>query len=136
MKLPNFVNSSIDSSIKIGHDFVNKVVQKVKLWKKYFYTTKSLSKSDFLTTSQCSGWLYKIKWFHLNSFDFCPKTLRFRTQPACYTKSKYSITYRCLYIKKSESKKWKFSSIWETVIKSGLYDSLEHQIIKRSKCCW
>jgi hypothetical protein len=31
MKLPNFVSSSGDSSSKIGHDFSNKVVQKLKL---------------------------------------------------------------------------------------------------------
>ena len=31
MKLPNFVPSSGDGSSKIGHDFSNKVVQKLKL---------------------------------------------------------------------------------------------------------
>ena len=33
MKLPNFLNSSADSSPKIGHDFSNKGVQKLKLSK-------------------------------------------------------------------------------------------------------
>ena len=37
MKLPNFVNPSGDSSSKIWHDFSNKVVQKLKLLKKWFY---------------------------------------------------------------------------------------------------
>jgi hypothetical protein len=36
MKLPNFENSSADSSSKIGHDFSNKVVQKVMELKKLF----------------------------------------------------------------------------------------------------
>ena len=31
MKLPNFVSSSGDGLSKIGHDFSNKVVQKLKL---------------------------------------------------------------------------------------------------------
>ena len=31
MKLPNFESPSSDSSSKIGHDFSNKVVQKMKL---------------------------------------------------------------------------------------------------------
>ena len=31
MKLPNFVNPSADCSSKIGHDFSNDVVQKMKL---------------------------------------------------------------------------------------------------------
>ena len=31
MKLPNFVSLSSDGSSKIGHDFINKVVQKLKL---------------------------------------------------------------------------------------------------------
>ena len=34
MKLPNFLNSSADSSPKIGHDVNNKGVQKLKLSKK------------------------------------------------------------------------------------------------------
>ena len=33
MKLPNFVNPFADSSSKIGHDFSNKGVQKLKLSK-------------------------------------------------------------------------------------------------------
>ena len=37
MKLPNFVNSSADSSSKNVHDFSNKVVQKLKLSKNYFH---------------------------------------------------------------------------------------------------
>ena len=37
MKLPNFVSSSGDGSSKIGHDFNNKVVQKLKLSINYFY---------------------------------------------------------------------------------------------------
>ena len=37
MKLPNFVSSSGDSSSKIGHDFSNKVVQKLKLSINHFY---------------------------------------------------------------------------------------------------
>ena len=36
MKLPNFVNPSADISPKIGHDFSNKVVQKLKLSKNSF----------------------------------------------------------------------------------------------------
>ena len=37
MKLPHFVNPSTDSSSKIGHDFSNKVVQKLKLSINHFY---------------------------------------------------------------------------------------------------
>ena len=37
MKLPNFVSSSSDGSSKIGHDFTNKVVQKLKLSINHFY---------------------------------------------------------------------------------------------------
>ena len=37
MKLPNFVSSSGDGSSKIGHDFSNKVVQKLKLSIDRFY---------------------------------------------------------------------------------------------------
>ena len=37
MKLPNFVSSSGDGSSKIGHDFSNKVVQKLKLSINHFY---------------------------------------------------------------------------------------------------
>ena len=37
MKLPNFVSSSGDGSSKIGHDFSNKVVQKLKLLINHFY---------------------------------------------------------------------------------------------------
>jgi hypothetical protein len=36
MKLPNFVNPSTDSLPKIGHDFSNKVVQKLKLSRNSF----------------------------------------------------------------------------------------------------
>ena len=31
MKLPNFMNPLADNSPKIGHDFINKGVQKLKL---------------------------------------------------------------------------------------------------------
>ena len=37
MKLPNFVSSSGDGSSKIGHDFSNKVVQKLKLSINHFH---------------------------------------------------------------------------------------------------
>ena len=37
MKLPNFVNPYADSSSKIGHDFNNNVVKKIKLPKNCFY---------------------------------------------------------------------------------------------------
>ena len=37
MKLPNFVSSSGDGLSKIGHDFSNKVVQKLKLSINHFY---------------------------------------------------------------------------------------------------
>ena len=37
MKLPNFVSSSCDGSSEIGHDFSNKVVQKLKLSTNHFY---------------------------------------------------------------------------------------------------
>ena len=37
MKLPNFVSPSGDGSSKIGHDFSNKVVQKLKLSINHFY---------------------------------------------------------------------------------------------------
>ena len=37
MKLPNFVSSSGDGSSKIGDDFSNKVVQKLKLSINHFY---------------------------------------------------------------------------------------------------
>ena len=37
MKLTNFVSPSSDSLSKIGHDFINKVVQKLKLSINHFY---------------------------------------------------------------------------------------------------
>ena len=37
IKLPNFVSSSGGGSSKIGHDFSNKVVQKLKLSINHFY---------------------------------------------------------------------------------------------------
>jgi hypothetical protein len=37
MKLPNFVSPSADSLSKIGHNFSNKVVQKLKLLINHFY---------------------------------------------------------------------------------------------------
>ena len=37
MKLPNFVSPSSDSSSKIGHDFSNKVVRRLKLSINQFY---------------------------------------------------------------------------------------------------
>ena len=37
IKLPNFVSSSGDGSSKIGHDFSNKVVQKLELSINHFY---------------------------------------------------------------------------------------------------
>jgi hypothetical protein len=37
MKLPNFVSSSGDGLSRIGHDFSNKVVQKLKLSINNFY---------------------------------------------------------------------------------------------------
>ena len=37
MKLPTFVNPPADSSSKIGHDFIYKVVQKLKSSKNYFH---------------------------------------------------------------------------------------------------
>ena len=37
MKLPNFVNLSADSASKIGHEFNNIVVQKLKLEKTYLH---------------------------------------------------------------------------------------------------
>ena len=37
MKLPNFVSSSGEGSLKIGHDINNKVVQKLKLSINHFY---------------------------------------------------------------------------------------------------
>ena len=46
MKLPNFVSSSGDGSSKIGHDFSNKVVQKLIL-SKYANNKKCASKFVF-----------------------------------------------------------------------------------------
>ena len=43
IKLPNFVSSSGDGSSKIGHDFSNKVVQKLKLSINYFYKNVPLN---------------------------------------------------------------------------------------------
>ena len=43
MKLSNFVSSSGDGSSKIGHDFSNKVVQKLKLSINYFYKNVPLN---------------------------------------------------------------------------------------------
>ena len=37
MKLPNFVSSFGDGLLNIGHDFSNKVVQKLKLSINHFY---------------------------------------------------------------------------------------------------
>ena len=37
MKIPNLVSSSDDGSSKFGHDFSNKVVQKLKLSINHFY---------------------------------------------------------------------------------------------------
>ena len=37
IKSPHFVNQSSDSSSKIGHEFSNKVVKKLKLAKNAFY---------------------------------------------------------------------------------------------------
>ena len=41
MKLPNFVSSSGDGSSKIGHDFCNKVVQKLTLSINIFYKKRT-----------------------------------------------------------------------------------------------
>ena len=41
MKLPNFVSPSSDSSSKIGHDFGNKVVQKLTLSINNFYKKRA-----------------------------------------------------------------------------------------------
>ena len=57
MKLPNFVNPFADKSPKIGHDFSNKMVQKLKLSNNCFYKKyapklvleNSLWESDFDT---------------------------------------------------------------------------------------
>ena len=47
MKLSNFVSPSGDSSSKIGHDFSNKVVQKLKLSINYLKIKKiSLKKNS------------------------------------------------------------------------------------------
>ena len=43
MKLPNFLNSSANSSPKIGHDFSNKEVQKLKLSYKCLTTNMLLN---------------------------------------------------------------------------------------------
>ena len=47
MKLPNFVSSSSDGSSKIGHDFSNKVVQKLKLSINHFYKKCALKQLFF-----------------------------------------------------------------------------------------
>ena len=41
MKLPNFVSQSSDRSSKIGHDFGNKVVQKLTLSISIFYKKRA-----------------------------------------------------------------------------------------------
>ena len=41
MKLPNFVSLSSDGSSKIGHDFSNKVVQKLTLSINIFYKKRA-----------------------------------------------------------------------------------------------
>ena len=43
MKFPNFVTSSSDGSSKIGHDFSNKVVQKLKLSINHIYKNVPLN---------------------------------------------------------------------------------------------
>ena len=47
MKLPNFVNSSADSSSKNVHDFSNKVVQKLKLSKNVLLNKYSSMEKKF-----------------------------------------------------------------------------------------
>ena len=92
MKLPNFLSSSSDSLLKLGHDFSNKVVQKLKLSINHFYQTDSddfwqikiqveVKNRHFLTSC------LKMETKNLViSFDYCwflLKTLFFRTQTAC-----------------------------------------------------
>ena len=47
MKLPKFESSSCDGSSKIGHDFSNKVVQKLKLSINHFYKKCALKQLFF-----------------------------------------------------------------------------------------
>ena len=48
MKLPNFVSPSSDRSSKIGHDFGNKVVQKLTLSINIFYKKRAPKQLFFI----------------------------------------------------------------------------------------
>ena len=43
MKLPNFVNPSVDNLSKIGYEFTNTLVQKMKLISKNIFTKNVLN---------------------------------------------------------------------------------------------
>ena len=57
MKLPNFVNPSADSLSKIGNDFTDKVVQKLKLSINHFY--KCTHKQLFFNEKKSE----RFRWF-------------------------------------------------------------------------
>ena len=64
MKLPNLVNLSADSSSKIGHDFNNNVVQKLKLSKNVLLD-KEILESFLFCMYLGSFTLHKAKWVQL-----------------------------------------------------------------------
>ena len=58
MKLPYFVSSSDDGLSKIGHDFSNKVVQKLKLSINHFYK-KCAPKQLFFIEKKSDDFLHR-----------------------------------------------------------------------------
>ena len=66
MKFPNFVPSSGDGSSKIGHDFINKVVQKLKLSINHFYE-KCAHKQLFFNEKNSEGFRQFLSAMYLQS---------------------------------------------------------------------
>ena len=72
MKLPNFMTPFTDSSSKIGHDFSNKGVQKLKLSKNHFYK-KCAPKQVFFNekkNSQNTVVSFEYSWCFVKNLTF------------------------------------------------------------------
>ena len=120
MKLPNLVNPSTDwLSKSLKSDFQSEFFMSKIIWIVLIFSMNNtclvahfLLKSFFDNFNCLTTLLLKscpifnklsadrFTKFHLNTFDFWSKILLFRTQTACQARSKYSLLYYLLTLKK------------------------------------
>ena len=103
--------------------FINQITASIGA---HFLLKSFFDKFNFWTTLffkiMPNFWIHKVEWFPLSMLIFGQKILLFRTQTACYEKTKYSLT------RISKVAKNNLLGIWTGLLFTSSYSSLNKSL--------